>query len=258
MYNPTLSPTTPPATPTTPTTGAAGCCWCTTHKRNVSTSNSVYQTSTQIGNSTKKYHLTVDFVANQVLVTSVFQWGSVDPAITNSQRNQIISSFGSRVASVWSNKANMRITDTTCSPNSKTLPIRFQILWNTATSIAPHYSVNLVPGPARSNITGLVASIDMHDLNNRAYTLAHEYGHTIGLPDEYLYAARGVTSATVTFNRADGTSTRITLPQSGNLMSTSNNFSLLDRHFYFLEIEAQKLLRSSAGLSKGGLTCEII
>lgn len=41
-------------------------------------------------------------------------------------------------------------------------------------------------------------------------------------------------------------------------MATSGSFSMQKRFLYFVEIEAQELLRSSAGLGKAGITCEVV
>jgi hypothetical protein len=67
----------------------------------------------------------------------------------------------------------------------------------------------------------------------------------------------GVTAATINYNRADGSATTIVLPQPGDLMG-SRAITFKPRYFYFIEIEAQKLLRSGAGLGRAGITYEII
>lgn len=219
-------------------------------------SNTAYVTSTQIGAFNGKYHLTVDLVGSRIVVTTVLKWGTIQSGISAADQAKIQAAFTTTTAGRWSGKAKLKIEDSTCSPKSKTLPIDFKILWDKASKISPHFSVNLKKGPARSNVTGSVINIDTLDLNNNAYTVSHEYGHTLGLHDEYRYVA--ATAASVTYKRADGTTSTLALTQPANHMSVSGDFTFLDRFFYFLEIEVQELLRSSKGLKKAGITCTIV
>lgn len=99
-------------------------------------------------------------------------------------------------------------------------------------------------------------NLDVEDVKGGNYTLAHEFGHTLGQVDEYLYGS--ATTGSVDYKRADGTFIRAMLPQSGNIMSTSGNLTFKPRFYYFIEIEAQKLLRSAQGLGKAGVRCEIV
>jgi hypothetical protein len=198
----------------------------------------------------------VNLPGNQVLVTTVFKWGTIASGVTEAQKTAIKDGLKNRVPAVWGNKFDLKITDATCTPTEKTLPIRFRVLWDDETTIGHHYTANLAVGPATSDITGSNANFDTLDTDDNSYTLCHEYGHTVGLADEYLY--RGQTSATVVYKRADGTTESLTLPESGNIMATSGNFVVLKRHLFFVEIEAQELLRSGDGLGKAGITCQVV
>ena len=215
-----------------------------------------YVASTQISPVGIKWHLTVNLPGNEVIVTSVFKWGTIASGVTDAHKTAIKDALKARVPAVWSNKADLKITDATCTPPEKTLPIRFRVLWDDETTIGHHYTVNLKVGPATSDVTGSQMNLDTLDTDNNSYTICHEYGHTLGLADEYLYA--GHSSATLTYKRASGTHETQTLPKSGNIMATSGNFNMLKRFQYFVEIEAQELLRSSAGLGKAGITCEVV
>ncbi|MCU0911503.1 MAG: hypothetical protein MUE98_09220 [Rhodobacteraceae bacterium] len=249
-------PTSPPAPNRTPSGGTGTCCWCTAHTKDVSRMDSDYVTSTQISPVRIKWHLKIDFPGNTVTVTTVFKWGTIARGVTEAHKTAIKDALKNRVTAVWSNNYSLKVTDATCNPTEKTIPIRFRILWDDETTIGHHYNANVKVGPATSDITGFEANFDTLDTDNNSYTLCHEYGHTLGLHDEYFYGSN--TSGTVTYKRANGTTEAITLPQSGNMMATSGDFTMKKRFQYFVEIEAQELLRSAAGLGKAGITCEVV
>jgi hypothetical protein len=238
-----------PASATTP------CCWCTRHEKQVSEHGSIYVLSTQHPNQQVKFKIVVDLTGNEVVISRVLGWGTVAAAVTEAEKTAVKTGLTSGTSGHWSGKYRLKIKDPACSPAEKTLPIRFSLTWAGAGETAD-LSVNLIPGPSRSSASGTRMNLDTKDTENNGYTLSHEFGHTVGQVDEYLYAAG--TPATAAYKRADGTSITITFPTSGNIMVTSGNLTFLPRFFYFVEIEAQKLLRSAAGLGRAGITCEIV
>ena len=216
--------------------------------------DSKFVTSTQISATSVAFRLDANLGAGNIVITSIFKWGTIESGITDAEKAETIKQFKAKVAD-WGNRYNMKIKDPTCG--EKTIPIRFRLLWSPddTTDSAP-YTVNLQRSHPRAAVTGF--DIDMgYDSDvapNSAWVLAHEYGHTVCLQDEYFYS--GVTSATVTYNKADGTSEAITLePGSGNIMYLDGNTTYLKRFYYFTAIEAQELLRAQSGRD---VTCEIV
>jgi len=138
-----------------------------------------------------------------------------------------------------------------------TLPIQFRLLWSPDdTGDAAPYNVNLQKTHPQAAVTGWDVDIgyDSDVQPDGGWVLQHEYGHTLCLPDEYFYSA--VTSATVTYNKADGSTESVTIePLLNNIMKTHANRRYRKRFFYFVEIEAQELLRRESGHN---VTCEVV
>lgn len=228
--------------------------WREDHSTDFSGHDSKFITSTQHGGQDVAFRLEVNLASNNITVTSIFRWGTVATDVTNAQKADTITKFKATVTG-WSNHFNMKITDPICG--EKTLPIRFRLLWSPGdTSDSAPFRVNLHKTYPRAGVTGWDIDIgyDSDVTPDSAWVLAHEYGHTFCLHDEYFYT--GVTSATVSYKKADGSSDAITLePSSGNIMFRHANTTYLKRFFYFTAIEAQEFLRQESGRN---VICEII
>jgi hypothetical protein len=257
---PKLGPTSTPAeaggaAAATPANATTLCCWCDRFEKQVSAHGSAYAMSSQHPNQNVTFKLTVDFVGNEVVITRVLKWGTIDAGVTAAQKAAIRTGLTSGVPAIWSGKYRLKVTDATCNPTTKTLPIRFRLSWEGGTNVAD-LSINLKTGQGRSSASGSQMNLFLHDITNDHYAQAHEFGHTIGQVDEYLYGS--ATTGSVNYKRADGSVIRAMLPQSGNIMSTRGNMNFKPRFYYFIEVEAQKLLRSAQGLGKAALKCEIV
>lgn len=246
------SETLSPAAPTGPVLTAAPCCWCKTFDTDVTAHGSTYVLSSQHPNFNVSYQLKIDFIGNQVVVSRILGWGSVDASISQADKDAVQQALASAVPAFLSNNYKLKVTDPSCTPGFKELPIRFAISW----SGTPSVRVNLVPGPSRSTASGTVMNLDTQDTLENNFTLIHELMHTFGQVDEYLYGSG--TSATAEYHRADGTSTTITFPHTNPNLMSARSHTLVERLFWFVEIEAQKFLRSAAGLGKPGITCEVV
>lgn len=244
------------STPAACTTAPCPCVyWNQDHNVNFNGPRSKFVTSTQVvGAVNRAFRLEVNLAAGNVMITSIFRWGTVAADVTEAQKTDTITKFKAKVAG-WGNRFNMKITDPVCG--EKTLPIQFRLLWSPddTTDTAP-YRVNLHKTYPRAGVTGWNVDIgyDSDVTPNSAWVLAHEYGHILCLPDEYFYT--GVTAATVVYKKADGTTESVILePSPGNIMSTHANTTYLKRFYYPAAIEAQALLRVKSG---NNVTCEII
>lgn len=254
-------PPTPPSsggggTPASCTTEPCPLCvyWNQDHNNDYNGPDSKFVTSTQFSGQTVAFRLEANLAAGNVTVTSIFKWGTVAADVTNAQKTDTITQFKAKVAG-WSNRFNMKIVDPVCG--EKTLPIRFRLLWSPDdTATAAPFSVNLYKTYPRAGVTGWIVDIgyDSDVTPDSAWVLAHEYGHTVCLKDEYFYS--GITTATVVYKKADGGSDRIALePSAGNIMFRHADTTYLKRFYYFTAIEAQELLRRQSGRN---VTCEVV
>jgi type VI secretion system secreted protein VgrG len=211
----------------------------------IDTQDDRYTVSSQIGSARTKYRFGGNLASGNITITFVLKWGTIGATVTEAMKAAVKSALQTQVTAAWSGKANLRVTDPVCG--EKTLPINFRILWNPGdTTDAEHFTVDLEKEPRRSSVAFPKFTLDHDaDLNDEAWTLKHEFGHGFGGQDEYFYS--GVTSATIQYKRADGTSETITLEPAASLMQTRGNTTVEKRFLYFVEIEAQKLLREKSG-----------
>ena len=224
-----------------------------THVSNYSGPNSKFRTSTQSGVKNIAFTLRIQLSRNRVTVVSRFRWGSVAGDITKKEQKRTIYAFKRQVRK-WSRKFKLKVVDPECG--TKIMPIRFQLLWNPRdTTVNATHRVNIVRNLNRAGVSGFVIDIGYNDVTkDHGWVLAHEYGHTFSLHDEYFYTAGG--PATVGFKKADGSTMNLALEPAGkNIMRTSGSNKYLERHFYFVALEAQQLLRQKSGRN---VTCEIV
>ena len=109
----------------------------------------------------------------------------------------------------------------------------------------------------RENVTG--ADINM-GFNSDDFTFAHEFGHCIGLPDEYSDLEPQI----VRYYKPDGTFAKpIKLPGESkspvatdeSIMSTHGLDKVFPRHAWNIAIEVRNLLTQKTGRN---ITCNII
>jgi type VI secretion system secreted protein VgrG len=228
--------------------------WKKNHKVDYSGPDSKYVSSTQIATRDVAFRLEAKLAARQIQITSIFTWGAIGAGVTAKQKSKAMRRFKNRAA-LWSGRYRMKVDDPVCG--TKTLPIRFRLLWNPDdTPDAPPYRVNLSASYPRANVQGWNVNIGFKEdvKADKSWTLTHEYGHTVSLPDEYFYTA-GV-PATVTYKKADASTEVIALePANDNIMKTYGNMKFKMRFFYFAAVEAQELIRKQAGRN---VTCEIV
>jgi hypothetical protein len=228
--------------------------WRENHTTDYGGPDSKFVTSTQIAPVDVAFRLEANLRRRNIRITSIFRWGTVAADVTNAQKRRTIRKFKSKVAG-WSGRYRMKITDPDCG--EKTLPIRFRLLWSPDdTADTAPYQVNLYKTYPRAGVTGWDVDIgyDSDVKPDAGWVLAHEYGHTLCLADEYFYA--GVTSATVVYKKADSSTFSVALePAADNIMKTHANRRYKKRFFFFAAIEAQELLRRESGQD---VTCEIV
>ena len=227
--------------------------WSQDHVVEIDTSNDRYSVSTQVSAGSTKYRFEGNLASGNITATFILKWGTIGGTVTNAMKTAVKSALKTKVAAAWSNKGSVRVTDPVCG--EKTLPIRFRILWNPDdTTDSEHFTVDLEKEPRRSSVAFPRFTLDHDaDLDDDAWTLKHEFGHAFSGRDEYFYS--GVTSATVEYKRADGSSDTITLEPAATLMQTRGNTTVAKRFLYFAEIEAQQLFRQKSGRN---VICRVI
>ena len=227
--------------------------WNQDHVKEINIRQAKYADSSQSSSNRCKFRFGGNLASGNITVTFIFNWGAIGGDVTEEMKTSVKTALQNDVAAVWSGKHSVRVTDPICG--EKTLPINFRVLWNPDdTTDSEHFSVDLEKEPRTSSVAHPTITLDHDaDLEDDAWTLKHEFGHAIGLEDEYFYS--GVTEATIEYKRADGSSETIDLEPAASLMQTRGNTSVKKRFAYFAEIEAQALFREKSGRD---VVCEII
>lgn len=226
--------------------------WTEDHSKSVSGQSSKYNDSTQFGHIPVRFKFDVRLAGGEVVVSYVCKWSTVegDPPLTQAMKDEIKAALTTTVPAAWSDQHSLKIVDPICG--EKTLPIRVKMTWDDGAANA--IAVNLQKAPIRSSASARTMNLDYDDdLKDSAWTLKHEFGHVLANHDEYHYS--GKSGESITLKRANGTTETLNLEPSANVMITRGNASVEKRHLYFVEIEAQELLRSKSGRD---VTCEIV
>ena len=147
----------------------------------------------------------------------------------------------------WNGKFVLEVNDPQCGTES--LGVEYKIVWVTS---GPDYTIKIHQTYPREGVTGDVMDVSK---STSAWIYAHEFGHCVGLPDEYSYSTA---TETVKYIKPDGTlDTAISAPFNGKLktapdatiMAAYDNTTTLTRHGWNIAIEVQELLTTSLGRS---------
>lgn len=236
-------------------TAAGKCCWCEDYSREISTtSNGNYYDLAEAPGKIKKfragqvkYKLFCRLKSREIMVEVRFRLSR------NEENKELINKAWERMLGVnkyWGNKAKLVIDDPECGLSK--LPIRFSV---TEDDSSPHRSFEIVPDTTTANARELKVQVNS---GSSAWTMAHEFGHVIGLADEYV-ADRGISH--FIYYAPDGSNSgyveRIpngSLPFGRNIMAASNATGMVARLFWCIAIESQSLLQQ--GL-KRNVKCSI-
>ena len=130
------------------------------------------------------------------------------PGIPAATINNLQNIWRQGIQNIWNNKWACGIAGEASSP------IIFDVQW---VNNNPHHTVNVIVGPARSNS----GTWDTLDTGNIA---AHEFGHLIGLPDEYTDsrcpARNPVNTGTVMDNNSNNVPRRMMQTIASNIRSS--------------------------------------
>ena len=146
----------------------------------------------------------------------------------------------------WNGKFTLETKDPECP--SKSFSIQYTVVWVTS---GQDYTVKIHDTYPREGVTGTVMDVSK---TTSDWVYAHEYGHCIGLPDEYSYV--NADTETVKYIKPDGTlDAAISAPYNGKpkgdadatIMAAYDNLVTLPRHAWNIAIEVQELLTSKLG-----------
>jgi len=155
----------------------------------------------------------------------------------------------------WNEKFRIKISDPICGKIE--LPIIYVIQWVEASE---HFTLDI-----HESLEDDRANVDYSTLNatveTTAWVFAHEFGHLIGLPDEYSNDPE--VESIIKYYKPDGTLDKALTgtvvgkvkngPES-SIMSTYNSIVLHQRHAWNIAIEIQDFLTKKTGRT---ITCEI-
>lgn len=159
------------------------------------------------------------------------------------------------IYSQWNGKFQLEIRDPQCG--KRTLPIIYKILWVESDE---HFKMTVSETEIRESVSQ--ADIDVWAESDE-FVFGHEFGHCIGLPDEYSTQSDG-TDTKIRYVKPDGTlDTAIDGPYEGksenapgaSVMSTRNYTKTYPRHAWNIAIEAKDLLTEKIGRP---ITCKIV
>ena len=145
----------------------------------------------------------------------------------------------------------LEATDPKCG--KKSFQVEYKVVWVTS---GENYVLKVYTTYPREGEGNGTVSVQK---STSAWTFAHEFGHCVGLPDEY--STKG-TNDSVKYIKPDGTlDVAISAPPfkpttdpSASIMSSYNDTVMLPRHCWQIAIEVQALLTAELGRK---ITCTI-
>ncbi len=179
--------------------------------------------------------------------------GKTDKAPPVSQVDKAKTALKKGVDKFWNKKFSIEVHDPDCG--KKSFPIRYKVKWVTENE---HYTIKVHEKYPREGVSGLVMDVSKETL---AWTYAHEFGHCVGLPDEYSYTKD---TETVKYHKpGGGLSDAISAPPDGKdkkapdatIMAAFGCTTVKKRHAWNIAIEVQDLLSTKIGRK---ISCDII
>jgi len=167
-----------------------------------------------------------------------------DAGVTAEAATAAKSKLENGVNTYWNNKFTLEADDPECG--KKSFKIEYKIVW---VDSGQDYTIKIHDTYPRAGLTGKIMDV-AKDTSDWVY--AHEFGHCVGLPDEYSYSAE---TESVKYIKPDGSlDAAVSAPPfkpkadaDATIMSSFDNTTILKRHAWNIAIETQALLTASIG-----------
>lgn len=202
-----------------------------------------------------------------VMIKMTFEISKVEDGVTSKDIEQT-KQYISKISKIWNGNFSLQVTDTRnkcCDPI--TLPIVFDIQFaHAGEKIAngektphtielynkvPHMPGEDEPRPFLLNGKTFILEKDPSKYNT-AFTYAHEFGHALGLPDEYGYDT--ITNSIVQYYKINGSldkskylafhkgKVKSLEDPNESIMGSPNSCTLTERQGWAIGIAAQKII----------------
>lgn len=176
-----------------------------------------------------------------------------DNRISDGEIAKLKSKFSAGVEKFWNGKLKLKIQDPLCG--EKILPIVYSATW---VEEGEHFVVHMNQSIEREMVDGK----GMHlSVQTKEWTFAHEFGHCVGLPDEY---SNTEVDEIVRYVKPSGELDKdlVIYPigqehknKEPTIMSSRGNVKTKKRHAWQIAIESRKLLSQATGRK---IVCDII
>lgn len=196
-------------------------------------------------NFQKKYKIKVPLkTGNQITVEVRFKV-EVQSGVTEADATTAKSNLESGITTHWNGKFTLEAEDPECG--KKSFSVVYKPIW---VDSGGDYTMKIHATYPREGLSGSTLNVSK---TTGAWTHAHEFGHCVGLPDEYSYSTE---TESVKYIKPDGSlDSPVSAPPDGKptadpsatIMAAVNNTTVLPRHGWNIAIEVQELLSAKLG-----------
>jgi hypothetical protein len=258
-----------PAKPPGGTGGGTGLCCACPASGAVSTDGfSNYYTTTYGNSSACVNKCTIAIVRTEaggaVTVTKSFALSYANGATEKDHKGKVTAAITSAVAA-WQSAASafrVQVEQPGCKPQK--LNILFAAVWPASgADVAIVADGTPRPPPKAPDLRndvegGVLMTVRVNKRGDMAWSVTHEFGHTLGLEDEYIYSHPSKSAPSVTWKGASDPDHTVILTattgaeskktfafNNASVMGESGNMTFPGYLFYWLAIEVQKIFKTA-------------
>jgi type VI secretion system secreted protein VgrG len=169
-----------------------------------------------------------------------------EDGLTTKDVSAVKARLQTAIDTYWNGKHTLAVSDPRCG--ERRFPIRHKVEWVDA---GHDYTMRIAAQKNRENVEGLIVNVWKE---TTVWTMAHEYAHCVGLPDEYTDDE--LAHEVVRYYRHDGLLDETEIiavyirPASdpdATILSTVDHAAVRLRHAWPIAIEAQEFLTAQLG-----------